>query len=444
VTDGEATSRRLLPAAIVLVATLIGFASVFAIWVKRQALETETWTDTSSELLENEEIRDAIADFLVAQLYDNVDVEGEIADQLPPPADRLAGPVAAGLRQVADEAARRALARPEVQTLWEEANEAAHERLLAVIDEEAPALSEDNGAVNLDLATVLQQITDELGVGGNLAAKIPDDAAQLRVMDADDLDSIRSGVDLLRTLAWLLLAITLALYGLALYLAGDRRRETLRMIGFSFIVVGGLTLLAQRISGDAVVGALTDTAASEGPVEATWEIGTSLLTDSGSAAIAYGVVIVFAAWLAGPTRAATAIRAWLTPYLRQPRVAYAGLAALLLLLFWWDPFPATHRLAPSLLLIALLVIGVEVLRRQVIREFPDRFTTSSPGGVAVRMADQMRAARQRRVAPAEGAAAPAPEDARIADLERLAKLRDDGVLSADEFEAEKRRLIEGV
>ena len=440
-TNGEETSRRWLPTVIVIVATLIAFLSVFAIWVKRQALETETWTETSSELLEREEIQDAIANFLVTALYDNVDVEAELAAQLPPPTDRLAGPISAGLRQVADEAARRALARPEVQTLWEDANRTAHERLLAVIDEEAEAVSEDDGAVNLDLAVILQQITAELGIGGDLASKIPEDAAQLRVMDSEDLDSIRTVVDLLRTLAWLLLAIALVLYGVALYLAGARRRETLRLIGFSFVVVGLLSLLAQRLAGDAVVGALTTTAAAEAPAEEAWEVATSLLTDSGSAVIVYGIVIVFAAWLAGPTGAATAIRRWVTPYLRQPRIAYSGLAVLLLLLFWWDPFPATHRLPPSLLLIALLALGVEFLRRQVIREFPDLHTTTSPGGIATRMADQMRAARQRRVSGAEGAAPPG--DARLAELERLARLRDEGVLAPDEFEAEKRRLLGG-
>jgi hypothetical protein len=440
VTNGEETSRRWLPTVIVIVATLIAFLSIFAIWVKRQALETDTWTETSSELLEREEIRDAIANVLVTALYDNVDVEAELAGQLPPPTDRLAGPISAGLRQVADEAANRALARPEVQTLWEDANRTAHERLLAVIDDEAEAVSEDEGAVYLDLTVILQQLTAELGIGGDLASKIPEGAAQLRVMDAEDLDSIRTGVDLLRTLAWLLLAIALVLYGVALYLAGARRRETLRLIGFSFIAAGALALIAQRVAGDAVVGGLTTTAAAEGPAEEAWEVATSLLTDSGSATIVYGIVIVVAAWLAGPTGLATSIRRGLTPYIRQPRVAYAGLAVLLLLLFWWDPFPATHRLAPSLLLIALLALGVEFLRRQVIREFPDLHTTTSPGGMATRMADQMRTARQRRVSAGEGTAAP-PEDARIAGLERLAKLRDDGLLTPEEFETEKQRLL---
>jgi hypothetical protein len=440
VPDGERKQRRWLPAAIVVIASLIAFLSVFAIWIKRQALETETWTDTSSELLENEEIRDALADFLTTQLFDNVDVEGEIAAQLPPPADRLAGPAAAGVRQLADEAAREALARPEVQSLWEDANRAAHERLLAVIDGDAEAVSTSDGAVVLDLAVILEQITEEIGVGSGLADKIPPDAAQLEVMDEEDLDAIRGIVDLLRTLAWLLLAIAIALYALAIYLARGRRRETLRMIGYGFIVVGALVLLGQRLAGDAVVSALTGTAAAEPAAEATWEIATSLLTDSGSAVVAYGVFIVLAAWFAGPTRLATSARRGLTPYLRQPRFAFGGLAVFLVLLFLWNPLPSTDRLPTSLLLIVLLAVGVEFLRRHVIREFPGEVTTWSSEGMASGIADRMREARERRVSRRPDAAA-APS--RVDELERLGALRDSGVLSDEEFAAEKQRLLGG-
>ena len=125
----ERGKRRggLLPTVIVVVTTLILFLSLFAIWVKRQALETDTWTETSSELLENEEIRDAIAGFLVTALYDNVDVEAN--RQLPPPVDRLAG---RSRRACADWPTKPRTAPwrgPRVQTLWEEANRTAHERM---------------------------------------------------------------------------------------------------------------------------------------------------------------------------------------------------------------------------------------------------------------------------------------------------------------------------
>ena len=93
--------------------------------------------------------------------------------------------------------------------------------------------------------------------------------------------------------------------------------------------------------------------------------------EAATAAIAYGVVIVLAAWLAGPTRVATAARRAAAPFLREPRYAWGAAAAIVLLLIIWGPTPATRSPIPLLALIALLALGVELLRRQTAREFPD-------------------------------------------------------------------------
>jgi hypothetical protein len=90
-----------------------------------------------------------------------------------------------------------------------------------------------------------------------------------------------------------------------------------------------------------------------------------------------------------------------------------------------------------------MALGVEVLRRQVIREFPDRVTTDSAEGVAQRIAERMRDARERRAASRGAAVSAQPAgDQRVAELERLGQLRDSGVLSTDEFDAEKKRILE--
>src|SRR5262245_36516297 len=123
---------RAVPIVLIVLASVIGFFSVFALWAKRQALETDTWTQTSSKLLENEEIRDAVADFIVAQIYAHVDVQGQIEHRLPRDLKGLAGPAAGGLRQAAVSATEAALQQPKVQQAWENANRIAHEKLLAL------------------------------------------------------------------------------------------------------------------------------------------------------------------------------------------------------------------------------------------------------------------------------------------------------------------------
>ena len=107
---------------------------------------------------------------------------------------------------------------------------------------------------------------------------------------------------------------------------------------------------------------------------------------------------------------------------------------LLVLVFWWDPVIATHRLVPSLLLIAFAVLGTEMLRRQVIREFPDYVTPGSGDGAGQGIADRIRGPRVATAGAPSG-------DPRVGEIERLAGLRDSGALTDDEFAAEKARIL---
>jgi hypothetical protein len=433
--------RRWLPTALVVVASLIALLAVFAIWAQRQLLETDSWVDTSTQLLENEDIRDAVALYLVDELYANVDVEAEIRKQLPPELAVLANPAAGALRQVADQIAQRALETPPVQTAWEDANRAAHELLIQVVEGGGDNLSTTGGTVTLDLGAILGQVADQIGLPGDLASKLPPDIGQLEILRSDELQAAQNGVDLLKTLAWVLTALALGLYALAVYLARDRRREVLRSVGFGFAAVGLIVFFLHGVAGNAVVGSLTTTASSEPAVQATWDIGTSLLTTAAGSMVLYGIAIVFAAWLAGPSRPATAVRRTLAPYLRQPRIAYAGLALILVLLFWWSPTPGFSRLLPSLILIGLLVFGTEVLRRRTELEFPDRVMTHSAAGMAQTMAEQTRDSIGRRVRARTERRESEAASSRVEALERIGRLRDSGVLSEEEFKAEKGRLL---
>ena len=68
-TDGR--PRRRLAIALVSLAPLLAFVAVLAIWVDRQALNTDNWTRSSSQMLENPTVRNRVAEYLVEQLYAN-------------------------------------------------------------------------------------------------------------------------------------------------------------------------------------------------------------------------------------------------------------------------------------------------------------------------------------------------------------------------------------
>jgi hypothetical protein len=62
------TRRRRLPLFLIGIGSLLAIVAILALWANRQLLDTDNWTETSSELLENEDIRDQISVFLVDQL----------------------------------------------------------------------------------------------------------------------------------------------------------------------------------------------------------------------------------------------------------------------------------------------------------------------------------------------------------------------------------------
>ena len=131
-----------------------------------------------------------------------------------------------------------------------------------------------------------------------------------------------------------------------------------------------------------------------------------------------------AAWLAGPTRPATAIRKLMAPSLREsPAVAYSVVGAVLLLVVLWGPTPAFRNVWWILLFAVLLALGVTMLRRETAGEFPG---LEHDQALHRRRRDPHHPRRPgpqsaRRRGPT---LAPASSLGRVETLERLAALRD--------------------
>jgi hypothetical protein len=200
-----------------------------------------------------------------------------------------------------------------------------------------------------------------------------------------------------------------------------------------FVAAGAAALAAGALAGDAVAASLAQTAATEPVVRDVWDIYTTLLDEAALATIFYGLVMIAGAWLAGPSAWAIAVRRNLAPYLREPVLAYGAFAVLVVIVvLWWSPTPAMHNPVTAVVLIALLALGFEALRRRTAAEFPD--------------ADRAEAQQRMRQGLSRlGARTGAGRDAGGDDpqLERLEKLHADGVLDDEEFRAAKARILAG-
>ena len=446
--SGTGRGRRYGAIALVLIASVLAFPAIIALWANRQVVDTDNWTETSTELLENRQIRDQVATFLVDELYANVDVEAELQQALPPRLQPLAGPAAGALRDLAERTTKQALARPRAQQLWADANRAAHAQLMVVLEGGGTTVSTEGGNVVLNLRSLLGQIEERVGVGGRIQNALPESAAQITLLQSDELDTAQTGLKVVKGLPIVLVGLSLLLFGAALLLAPDRRRRSLLIYGLGLIGAGLAALLVRSSGGGYLSGSLATTASVEPSIEAAWDIFTPLLKEAATATIFYGVVAVAGALLAGRSRPATAIRRVLAPYARSLPVTYGALALVVLLVLWWAPTPALRNPITALILIVLLALGTEALRRQMVREHPDAVRPDPVGRMrygatrAAAWAKDATASGTEAVRSARSGRSSEPADDQIAALERLGRLRDAGVVDGEEFAAQKRRILE--
>jgi hypothetical protein len=454
-------ARRRTVKALVVLGSLFAFLSVFAIWTERQALNTDDWVETSGRLIQNEEIRSAVGNYLVDQLYANVNIEKELEGILPGETKELAGPVSGGLRQVAGGGADEVLKSSTAQELWKDSNRAAHEQLLAVLENKKEAVETEEGKVTLNLGSLVTNLADQVGIGGRLAEKLPPDAGQVTILRSDQLQTAQDIVVGIKGLALVLSLLTLLCFGVAIYLSRDGRWVTVLFCGVGLVAAGFLVIVVRSVAGGIVVDQLVTEDSVKPAAEAAWSIGTSLMISIATTVIVFGVLFGIAGWLGSPTGSARSARRFMAPFLRDhiPYV-YTGWAIVVCIYFLSASVQNLRTFLTTLVAAGFVAFGIHELRRQSEEEFPDAAIGDYFGGAkdrvvgAVKNANigeqvsKLRLPEVRR--PSDGgetSAAQAPtageEDSRLQRLERLAELHEKGVLTDEELAAEKARVLGG-
>jgi hypothetical protein len=451
--------------AIFAFAVVIGVFAALAVWVNRQVLNTNSWTNTSSQLLADPKIQAAVGGALVNELFSSVDVSKEIKGVLPSQVSGLAAPAAAGLRALAIQVAPQVLSSATVQSAWRIANRTAQEELLQILKGGSKTVSTNGGVVTLQLHPLLMQLAAQLGLQEQLASAqsklegaptevakktvqqrlgvtLPPLSGSIVILRSSQLKTAQNVVETIRGFALLLPLLALALFALAVWMAQGWRRVALRTSGWCLVSIGVIVVLARRIIGDAVVDALVKSPSNRPAAHQAYTIGTSLLYDSAIALITYGAAIVIAAWVAGSTRPALALRRMLAPALREHTAyVYAAAGLALLLLAVWGPFPSTRQPIPLIGIAVLLALGIRTLGRMTAREYPDAQLGDTMHTIRAWFSGRRHAALLAMSAARTTTAAEGPGDPRIADLERLADLHHRGDLTDEEFRAHKALLL---
>jgi hypothetical protein len=203
---------------------------VLSVWTHEVVSDTDTYVETVTPLADDDAVKAAAVKELQREALQLAAASGT---PLPPGTDRLVHLV---VQQVVDG--------PTFRTAWERANRAAHEQLIAVLEDRSSARLDDEGRVSIELGTVFSAIAQNLADQGLVDAdRAADIDASFAVMDADQLAKARRAYDALDTLGFWLPLVWAALVLLTLLLARRRLATTAKLAAASLLTLGLLALV---------------------------------------------------------------------------------------------------------------------------------------------------------------------------------------------------------
>lgn len=375
--------QRILAGTLAVLACILFPLSVLSIWLNNTVLDTDQYVETVAPLATNPTVQNAIADRVVTVLQDNVDLDQKIEDALPKKASFLAGPLSAGIENVAHAAALKVVQSDQFAKLWAEANRRAHAQVLAVVEgERSPLVERDNGQVVIRLGPVVDLVVrklHELGLPMFDTSQVKRLNPGFVLIDSQELQQTQSLVSLFRKVVVILPILTILCIAGAIWLSPRRRRTALR-IAIGITAAMGILLVALNLGRSAYLNALPETA-NQAAARAVYDQIVSFLRDSLRALFVLGIVVGIGIWLAGPSAAAVKIRTFsgdrvrgignegtgpaaLTEFVgRYRRALRIGVIALALIVVVAVDHPTPKLILVLAILVVLLLLLIEFLGR---------------------------------------------------------------------------------
>ena len=354
--------RIIAARALLVLGVLLTVVTILSTYVKREALDQDQFKQTSQQLIANPAIQQQVAAALVDGLYSNVDVSKELTGKLPENLQGLAAPIAGLSRELVDRGAVELLQRPRTQAAFVTLASAAQQQLVKVLHGDTKVVQTTDGNVVLDLTPLVIRLGDRFGFIQNLSGKLPPNAAQVTIINSEDLDTAQKITHWLEQIANWVWVLALACWAGAILLARGRRRQEVRSLGIGLAVVGLLVLACRWLAGKYIVDQVVQADSVRPAVKDAWQIITDSLAAAGWVALAVGILIAAGAWLVGPNRHAVDARTKLMPVMRRWEFAWGAWVVLMAIIIWILPIQIFRTTA---ILVVLGAIGFAVFRHQV-------------------------------------------------------------------------------
>ena len=265
-------ARIITARALVVLGVVLVIVSLLANFVRREALDRDTFRDTSQQLIANDDIRNQVAAAMVDQLYANVDVAGALQQRLPDNLQPLAAPLAGLAREAIDRGAQEspcATAGPDpvrrrVVARASAGEEGSRRRYTAISDEQRQRCARPPPS--------RRPARRPLRLSRQPRPAAPAECGADHLLKADNLDTAQNVTQGLKVVAnWYRIPAILR-WAVALWLVPGRRRREVRAIGIGLIVAGIALLVIRSVAGSYLVDNLAQSESVRPAVDAFWSI----------------------------------------------------------------------------------------------------------------------------------------------------------------------------
>jgi hypothetical protein len=317
--------RNILVGVLVLLSCLVVAVTGIAWWAHYTVLNTDGYMKIVGPVGKDPEAIASLSDYIAGQIVSATDLQQRTTDALPPKAQIFAGPITGALEDFIAKGTSKVLSTPQAYDLWLNINEVAHEKIVALLRGDTTYAYIEGSDVKLDTLPLISQALVWLDgkLPGALGEKfsppviapgtppeeaiqqvstwtgrtLPADFGQITLLQSDSLGPAQTAVRWFDTLVWVLLAVTIVLIAITIWLSRRRRRTIIELgIGAAFALI--LThVIAVRASA-----ALIDSIASGGTVTVLRDVvNASLapLTNITIWIVVIGLLVAVGAWLAG-------------------------------------------------------------------------------------------------------------------------------------------------
>jgi hypothetical protein len=388
-TSRPSRGRAVGAAVCLLLAALLTTPAAVAYWGQRTLNDTQRYVDTVGPLVESQEVQDVIATAVTDAIQQQVDTEALLNEAFAgvvddaPRLELLVGPLAAAIDGAVERQVREFLASDTFADIWTRVNTRAQQALQRILEgDSSGAVSLQGDEVVLDVSEVIDEVKARLvdrGLTFIENAPVPETDRQIVLLEAPQLEQLRTIYAFGNPVARWLLPIVGLLYLGALLLARHRPRM---VVAIGAVIAANALLLALALSVGRQLFSNELSGTTFGPASrAFYETLLAYLQRGQEVVLWLGLVLVVVGWFAGANRYGTAVRTtvrdglekvgsavpgeqvdsagqWVAGNIRWLRVVVVGLGAVVLL---WGNDVSLSRWWWSLALVVVLLAVLQVL-----------------------------------------------------------------------------------